>query len=191
MSGCGIDPIPFPAPSGSSPIYEDASYNPDDAMSMADVMQPNDSQNPASETIWRLENASSQSVWLQQVDSNGHPTWYGLSDDAGNSLAIHDDCAVPNCDDPDAGVCGIARSTVVELKAGAVQEVVWDHTIWRTESLCEEPETATGLEYIVRFCWGTGTIEADSGDFVDEFQCEEQAFQRNDSATDITYTILD
>ena len=191
MHGCGIDPIPFPGPTGSTPIYEDASYSSGDAMSVADVMQPDDSQNPSSETMWRLKNASSASVWLQQGSSNGNPTWYALIDSSGNSLAIHDDCGVSNCDDPDAGVCGISWATVIELKPGAIQEVEWDRTIWVTDAQCETNEAVTEVEYTGRFCWGLATLAADSGDFVDEVHCEDQVFQRTDTLTSITYTILD
>jgi len=145
--------------------------------------------------LFELINDSSESVYIQTGTQSGPPSWYSVSTADGVILSIHDDCSVPNCDDPDGGVCGIGLSIAKEIKPGESQQAQWDGRIWEHLSDgdpgamgCEQAVNSTTMSYTVTLCWGIATLQDDPGEQVTDSTCESVAFEA-DQTTPTVVTI--
>lgn len=108
-----------------------------------------------------------EDVWIQSQDAYGLPGWVEILRD-GEPLPIHDRCDVPACDDPDAGVCGIAFQSVRSLTRGdygGSAWLTWDGRVRvpSADGSCRRTEAAPPGDYVARFCFGWTTDEAPGG----------------------------
>jgi hypothetical protein len=204
LVGCVIDPVPFPGPQMSTPPADAGHYSPSDAAGSQDVVSfdggtPDTGVDVADSftALFELLNDSSESVYIQTGTHSGPPSWYAVSTADGALLPIHDDCAVPNCDDPDGGVCGIALSMAQELKPGDSHQAQWDGRMWEHLSDgdpgamgCEQAFTSPATSYNVTLCWGIATVQDDPGEQVTDITCESVAFEAEQTAPTI-FTITD
>jgi hypothetical protein len=121
-----------------------------------------------------------EDVWIQTGDAYGLPAWVEILKD-GAPLLIHDRCDVPPCDDPDAGVCGIAFQMVRSLTHGSYGGsawLTWDGRVRaeRADGSCRERTPAAPGDYVARFCFGWAKSEDAAGAVVTTPTCVEEPF---------------
>lgn len=122
----------------------------------ADAADVVDGAGPTSITF-TLTNANpgGLSRWVQIVDGQGTPSWYGVLPAGGTEfIRVHDACTVCACDDRGCEPC-VPEPEVLELAPGESVTGAWDGSTFAIDpdGFCKQPGRVDGGAFSVELAW--------------------------------------